>query len=200
MATGLTKLVTLDGNASETIDGLTTRVMWAGESAILLCDGSNWFKIAGKSIPLKATIEGAAATSIASATSVRVDMNTTIEQSNSSMVDLSTDRITVPRPGSYIISAMVSYEKNSVSLAGFESYCDIGINGSGASGPPLKAVVPTNVAGSNTYSHVSVCATRTLALNDYITLLSYQSTGQTFTTRTTASVRPYLQLVEVPSW
>jgi hypothetical protein len=54
MASGLTKLVTLDGNSAETIDGLTTRIMRFNESAILFCDGSNWFKVAGRSVPMYA--------------------------------------------------------------------------------------------------------------------------------------------------
>lgn len=51
MSTGLTRLVTLDGDDAETIDGAQTRVMWAGESALLLCDGTGWTKIAGRSVP-----------------------------------------------------------------------------------------------------------------------------------------------------
>lgn len=51
MSTALTKLVTVDGNGSETIDGSTTRILWAGESAILMCDGTGWTKVAGLSIP-----------------------------------------------------------------------------------------------------------------------------------------------------
>jgi hypothetical protein len=47
-----TKLITLDGAGSETIDGSPTRIMWAGESAVLISDGSNWHKIGGKTIPL----------------------------------------------------------------------------------------------------------------------------------------------------
>jgi hypothetical protein len=56
MATGLTKLVTLTQYGSETIDGAATRVMWAGETAVLLTDGTNWFKVAGKSIPFTSVI------------------------------------------------------------------------------------------------------------------------------------------------
>ncbi len=57
MSSALTKLVTLDGNSTETIDGATTRIMWAGETAILLCDGKEWKKIAGKTIPMQAVLK-----------------------------------------------------------------------------------------------------------------------------------------------
>ena len=35
--------VTIDGNASETINGLTTIVLGPGMSAVLTCNGANWF-------------------------------------------------------------------------------------------------------------------------------------------------------------
>jgi len=35
-------VVTLDGNASETINGSTTQALAAGQSAVIGCDGSNW--------------------------------------------------------------------------------------------------------------------------------------------------------------
>lgn len=203
MASGLTKLVTLDGNASETIDGLTTRVMWAGESAILLCDGSNWFKISGKSIPLEAVCEGRSATTISNQTTTRIDMTHTIRQSVSTLVDLTNDRITVPRPGVWIISGLVSYQLVGASLAGNESYGMFGVNGTiQPSLPTMLTVVPISYAAAGTFngSHCALSVTRLLAANDFIVLLGYQSSGSTFTTRTVDVVRPYLSLLEVPSW
>jgi hypothetical protein len=57
MAPGLTKLVTIAQHASETIDGTASRIMWAGETAILRTDGTNWFKLSGKSIPFAAVLQ-----------------------------------------------------------------------------------------------------------------------------------------------
>ena len=202
MANGLTKFVTLDGNASETIDGLTTRVMWAGESAILLCDGSNWFKIAGRSIPLEAVIEGRSSTSIANNTLVRINMTDTIRQSVGTLVDLTNDRVTVPRPGKWIISGMVSYERTGTTLAGSEMYAQICINSTaGSTLPSALTVVPCAfVTGAGNYSHCTISVTRELTANDFVIIAGYQSSGQTFTTRTVDVVRPYLSVLEVPSW
>ena len=44
-------LFTIKASGSELIDGENERVMWKDESAVLLCDGSGWTKVAGKSIP-----------------------------------------------------------------------------------------------------------------------------------------------------
>lgn len=49
MSPGLTKLVTLDANSTETIDGQLTRLMWAYESVTLECDGTQWISIASAS-------------------------------------------------------------------------------------------------------------------------------------------------------
>ena len=40
--------VTVDGNASETVDGFTTRKMHRGARIALLCDGSNWRTVSGR--------------------------------------------------------------------------------------------------------------------------------------------------------
>jgi hypothetical protein len=202
MSNALTKLVTLDGNSTETIDGLTTRVMWAGESAILISDGSNWFKIAGRSIPFEAVIEGRSATSIANTTTVRINMTDTIRQSVGTLVDLTNDRVTVPRPGKWILSGMVSYERTGTTLAGSEMYAQICINATaGATLPSALTVVPCAfVTGAGNYTHCTISVTRELAANDFVIIAGYQSSGQTFTTRTVDVVRPYLSVLEVPSW
>jgi hypothetical protein len=49
MAAALTKMVTIDAGAGIAIDGQQARVLWSQESAILLCDGTGWSKIAGRS-------------------------------------------------------------------------------------------------------------------------------------------------------
>jgi hypothetical protein len=202
MFNALTKFVTLDGNSAETIDGLTTRVMWAGESAILLSDGTQWIKIAGKSIPLEAVCEARSATSIANNTLVRVNMTDTIRQSVETLVDLANDRVTVPRPGCYILSGMVSYERTGTTLAGSEMYAQICINGTtGSTLPSALTVVPCSfVTGVGNYSHCTLSVTRRLAANDFVIIAGYQSSGQTFTTRTVDVVRPFLSVLEVLSW
>jgi hypothetical protein len=40
-----TGILTVDGNSSETIDGLATLTMYSGEVRLLICDGSNWTSV-----------------------------------------------------------------------------------------------------------------------------------------------------------
>ena len=53
-ASTLTKLVTITAAGSDTIDGSTTRIMWSNETAVLFSDGTNWYKMSGKTIPMVA--------------------------------------------------------------------------------------------------------------------------------------------------
>lgn len=203
MDTTLTRLVTLDGNGTETIDGLLTRVMWSGENCVLVSDGTEWHKIGGTSRPLEAVCEARSATSIANNTLVRINMTDTIRQSVSTLIDLTNDRITVPRPSNYIISGMVSYERAGATLAGSEMYAQFGVNGTTTQiNPPALTVVPCsfNASASINFSHCALSVTRQLAANDFVVLMGIQSSGQTFTTRTVDVVRPYLSVLEVPSW
>ena len=106
MATGLTKLVTIDGNASETIDGALTRPMWAGEACILLCDGSNWFKIAGKTIPMTVAMYKAADTgSPTSNVDTKIAVDTTAIDNSGLMADTTNKRINIQRTGYYLLDA-----------------------------------------------------------------------------------------------
>jgi hypothetical protein len=47
-----TQLLTLAAAGTDTIDGAAARILWAGESAILMSDGSNWTKIGGRSLQM----------------------------------------------------------------------------------------------------------------------------------------------------
>lgn len=119
-----TKLFTIDGNASETIDGSLVRIMWAGESCLLLCDGSNWFKVAGKSIPmdvlLKRTISDQ--TGIASTTHTQIVMDT-LSKGTSLLYDSTNGRVSIVRPGTYLCSAFI-YATNISTYA----YIELGLN------------------------------------------------------------------------
>lgn len=42
-----TKVITIDGNASETINGVANMTMRSGQYALFLCDGSNWSLVTG---------------------------------------------------------------------------------------------------------------------------------------------------------
>lgn len=112
MSPGLTKFVTLDGNGSETIDLALNRVMWAGEVAILFCDGANWFKVAGKTIPMSAalTLPGSGAVQTISTATMTKIINSTATNPTGAMTDTGNYEITIRRSGIYDLFAIVVWD------------------------------------------------------------------------------------------
>lgn len=102
MSSALTKVVTIDANASELIDGALVRPMWTNEVAILKCDGTGWAKIGGKSLPMACELTRTATQSFSANTVTNVDM-TAITYDNGGLGDLSTERITIKRSGTYLV-------------------------------------------------------------------------------------------------
>lgn len=101
MSSGLTKFVTIDGNASEVIDGLTSRMMWANEVAILMCDGVSWTKIAGKSIPFSAQLSLISTEQLFSASTYTKILLGTFNGNHQYPNDVSSNRLIVPRTSYY---------------------------------------------------------------------------------------------------
>jgi hypothetical protein len=98
----LSKLVTIDGNGSETIDGDLTRIMWADESAVLISDGTNIQKIGGRSLPMYAgMIHASGAQAISSSVSTKVNINASVTNNTGIMVDTTNKRINIKRKSSY---------------------------------------------------------------------------------------------------
>lgn len=54
IASTCTKLITLDGNSTELIAGVSTRKFWALESVILMSDGAGWVRVGGFDRPMSA--------------------------------------------------------------------------------------------------------------------------------------------------
>lgn len=113
MDPGLTKLVTVDGNSTELIDGRQTRVMWTNEVAILLCDGTEWIKIAGKSIPMRAQMSLSVYQSpVVSGVATKVLLDT-FAYDTTSMADTTNSKIICRRPSYYDVQAQIAYSVDS---------------------------------------------------------------------------------------
>lgn len=103
MASALTKLVTLDAGVGGTIDGVRTRIMWADEVARLRYLGSQvWVKVSGKTIPMSSKIYQNSAQTINASSVTTVDYDSS-RYNNGMTQTLASDRITVTRPGKYIV-------------------------------------------------------------------------------------------------
>jgi hypothetical protein len=193
MSAALTRFVTLDGNAAETIDAQATRVMWAGESAVLLSDGANWFKVAGKTVPTLCVLRKAADQAVAGAlgATVAVLLDTVDLDNTGRMADVANNRIVCRRPGSYLVVGGIKWTAlpsntsrvQTVILNNGAYLADGELSGL-AGGYPVTLAAETAVA---------------LAAGDLVTLVCYHNnaSGQTLYS-TQRGIR--LAVQEVPTW
>jgi hypothetical protein len=171
----MTKFVTLDGNGSETIDLALTRVMWAGETAILMSDGSNWVKVAGRSIPMAGTLSlSATGQSISTGGGATTKLNLDIANASpSTMADAVTNhQLTIRRAGRYAIGGMLQFQL-STHAAAF-ALADVFLNGA--------QLVETYAESTGTLApQIPGGLQVDLAVGDTIDLRAYQTTGSSQT-------------------
>lgn len=104
-AATLTKLVTISAG-SDTIDGSTTRIMWSNETAILFSNGTSWYKVSGKTIPMVAGQTPSVTQSIATASATKKILGTSYAANcPSAMNDTANSKITIQRSAIYGIIA-----------------------------------------------------------------------------------------------
>ena len=190
MAAGLTKLVTLDGDGTETIDGATTRVMWAKETALLYCDGSTWTKMAGKSIPMECHLSKATTFTVTNAT-ITGAAYPTFDFGTTLLHDTTNNRIKICRPGKYVVSSFF-YCTGSSTLTVL--YVSASVNSTNSFTPYNAYAVSgavSNIAAT-AWSH-----TYDLALDDYVVGSLYAlGTG----TLTVGDAPSLLGAEEIVSW
>jgi len=161
------KLITLDGNTSEEIDGETTRVMWAKETAILLCNGTGWTKVAGKSISMISKMYASAVTQQSTAGIIITIAYDTSVISALNMSNIGSNRVDILRSGVYqCVSWKLFYMDNAN-----QSLRDMfAVNGAAVNDPYKQSM-----ANMNYYSNVS--EVYNLTKGDYVTSLVSFSTG-----------------------
>lgn len=195
MSPALTKFVTIDGNASELIDGAVSRAMWKDEVAVLLCDGTAWTKIAGKSIPLSCGMYPTAAVSIPSATFTAVSLGGVITDNSGSMAETANYRMRIKRPGIYRVNAVIYFQPGASAMT--VPQCVVDLNG------VLGAIGSTTGWGTTTATEVRreiyIDDTFALAANDLITL-SAKQTGGTRALYTNDITWTFLKMAEVITW
>lgn len=168
IAGNATKLFTIDANASEEIDGETTRVLWAGEVAILECDGTGWTKIAGKTIPMKCQIKRTSTQAIATSTIVAMQFDTE-EFDVGNIGDIANNRITIRRDGIHTCAIVFSWGGSAAAIM-TRGISDLLLNGKRISRQEQYATTDGRPGYSNTIS-------QDFTAGDHITGAVYQNTG-----------------------
>ena len=192
MSNTLTKLVTVDANGSEMIDGALTRIMWANESCVLYCDGSAWRKVGGRTIPMVSAISPSATQSISNNTDTkRTGLNTTFGADNGvpGMSDTTNSKVVIQRPSRYKVSGAWRITNIGGSgnmevrlyINGAELYINSRTNSTG-DWPVLQVF--------NTYNHT--------VAGDYWELYCKHYVGSTQTAFNSNDT--FIQVEEIPQW
>lgn len=201
MGQALTKLVTLKGNGSEVIDGSNTRVMFAGESAILYCDGAAWFKVAGKSIPMHTSMRYYNGSTIQVAQGAWTKIQFTYNLIDvGGMADLTSKRVNIRRPGDYYLTAYAVFQPTAANTSpnGGNTVTEIYRNG-GRYKDRHDYHYPNAPGGYNIFQDVNVMAP--LAMGNYIEFyVASTFTGNTTIYTDAQSAQPYLEVMEINPW
>jgi len=215
VASSATALVTLDGNGSEQIDGETARVMWSGESALLLCDGAGWTKMAGRfrQMGCRMRIQIQAATP-SEAQQIPTNLNTKVLVNQTDFdvggaADLANNRIAVRRTGRYLCGFVVYYSTRSGNVPTVAAAnpisrvigsitvvsTDAGRNGS----RPVQGESSAYSAAS--FASVNAVNPEMLYAGDYLELSTFQNSGEArwlYGSPTQAATLFWIQ--ELPNW
>lgn len=191
MASGLTKLVTLDATSGHLIDGQQTRVMWANEACTLRWDGADWAKVEGKSIPMVALASlggvGTQAIPDTTVTLVNVDTATT---NLGGMVDTAAHRVIARRAGLYTTYGQNLYNTG---VAATRSRADLYKNGT------LLASTEVGVAATGYAAPALPATVFVLAAADYLDIRAYQNSGGSVNIFG-GGVYCFIGVTEIPTW
>lgn len=189
----LSKLVTLDAGSGKTIDGSQTRIMWADETAILKWDGSNWQKLAGKSIPMIGHMSISSTINITSGlTQQKINLNSTVMDNTGLMCDMANNRINIVRAGNYVINGLAAYQNL---VAAPSRVVNLMWKNGVSTGTSLANSESCGVVGG--YPKVPLIRPNyNFAAGDYVEISTAQNGGSTETLATLT----YAAIVEIPAF
>jgi hypothetical protein len=192
----LTKMVTVDGNGAELIDNALTRTMGPQETAILFCDGSDWFKWAGRTIPMSAQAVRANVQSISHGGVDKVLLDAMVFDPTGQMVNLANTCIDIKRTGIYLcigswyVSALLTTSQSAQARV--------------HTGPPgsiteKKTIIAPGTGGTGLYLPTAMVFIN-LTAGDRVEFHVYQTSGAAINTDTATPTRPTLIVYEQPAW
>jgi hypothetical protein len=192
MATALTKLVNVDANASELIDGVTNRYMWANETATLQCDGVGWTKIAGKTIPMRAYMYLGSAQTVTNSISTLIRHDTVLYDVGG-LANTTAHQMKIRRAGQYFCQAQIYF------TSGSAGYRWISVLNTDAPTGPMKAVTEVNTYNAGCYPVPNVVTTISATNNEVLVHAGYITSTVNTPILTGANYTPFL-IVENPTW
>jgi hypothetical protein len=173
-----TKLFTLYDSGT-TMDGYDRRIMWAGESCMLVKTASGWTKIGGVSIPIHGVLRRTAAQSLTTAGWQAVQFTAGAgANSNSKGLNLGLDATNKcfksPRDGIYQFNASLPIEGITVGAETYGAFSE-GNAGSPA-GNPNAISIQTRATGQTRNTH-NIAVMRNVARAQLFGCCAYTTTG-----------------------
>lgn len=194
ISTSATRLFTIKGNASELIDGVNTRIMWKGETAILYCDGTGWKKMAGLSIPMicQRSLSTPSTTLFTSGSAIKVPLNRTDIDNTGFMADTANNRIKFVRDGNYTLSGVVVF--NGFTAAASRVISQLYIDALPQCNSEVSAVI-------GAYTSPFFTTPRALTTSNTISLYGFQNSGATQGCfGQTPNITTFISAAEIPNW
>lgn len=200
IAGSATKLFTVHGN-DVPIDGQTTRVMWAGESALLQREVAGWTKLSGRTRPFVGGIQRLSdQTGVSAATFTQVTFTSAFGDPSglNLLFNAGTGNLVIKRPGVYRFTGNLAMDGAS-GTTGASVQLAI-VKNSGSPGISPNALVSDIVAGAGPV-RMNVTGQFVCAAADAVGLVGYMGAGSgLFFDFTTAVVAPTLTFEEIATW
>ncbi len=185
-----TNLVTVKTSVTtEAIDGSTNRVLWANEVAVLKCDGTNWTKVAGKTIPMTVKLQRQGSNQTVTGASLAQLVMDTKVTGMTSMFDSSNGRVSILRSGQYLGSAF-AYMQTGTAVALGASLNAVGNSSNINTGASSITVTSSGASFFNTFDCLP---------GDYLVLWIYAYTSDA-TMQVGTGINPQLTVTEIPTW
>jgi hypothetical protein len=196
---GYNGLCTIATVSSQTINGSTTRIIYAGESPLLQSDGANWVRTGGTIVPCTCQITLGTDQSVTFGSQPVVQLNTVAFDNSGFMTTaVSSFEVAIFRPGQYLVTAQIGFRAMTSNTQIYVIAVNIFKNGS-----QLNAGVQATVASATGIAYtpsLNAAGQIVLAAGDLLTVKAYQNNSTTTTETLSASGGNFLTVVEVPSW
>jgi hypothetical protein len=182
--------ITIDGNASETIDGATTLVLYVQYDAVrIVCDGSNWHVISDEIRPHSCRLVRTTAQTISNNTYTHIDFNSEDYDIGNIGDPVTNYRIDIRRSGVYQVTAFMTTNADLDADEWLTGYMTV--NG-------ITVSRDNDLSrGTNWYLASNPCQILYLSAGDHVEFNITHSEGASINTDTNSYSRPTLAVAEI---
>ena len=188
-----TNLVTVTHFSTEGIDGQASRIMWRYESAIMMSDGANWYKVAGKSIPMACTMTRNASFNVTYNAVYFILFDTSVVDNTALMADTTVNnRIKILRTSNYLMSAGVGMNP----ITNSSNTQIVAYTG----GTPIVASTITGTVSTAIALVMQTAGSGSASAGDYFAAYAQQTQASTAAAAGITGGSTFISVVEVPQW